>query len=59
MYVASGDNGPGWVGGIGNGGQYMMALPKLDLSVAVLSGGYDSAHQGREARAILVDVIGS
>lgn len=58
LYVASDDNGPGWIGGIGNGGQYVMALPELDLSVAVLSGGYDSAHQGREARAVLTDVIG-
>lgn len=57
-YVTAGDSHPRWVGGIGNGGQSVMALPELDLSVAVLAGGYDSADQGREARAILADVIG-
>ena len=59
MYIASVPGSPQWIGGIGNGGQYLMVLPELDLTIAVLSGGYDSPHQGHEARAILVDVIGS
>lgn len=58
-YATSGETGPRWVGGIGNGGQYMMALPDADLSVTVLSGGYDRTDQGREARAVLTDVIDS
>ena len=57
IYVANLPGVPRWIGGIGNGGQHVMALPDLDLTVVVLSGGYDTADQGHEARSILADVI--
>ncbi|WP_084039438.1 serine hydrolase [Demequina sp. NBRC 110053] len=51
--------GPGWRGGIGNGGQYVMALPSLDAVAVVLTGAYDAAgaEQGAEARAVVRDVL--
>ncbi len=54
---APGGAGPGWRGGIGNGGQYVMALPDSGIVAAVLTGAYDQPDQGVEARAVLSEVI--
>jgi CubicO group peptidase (beta-lactamase class C family) len=48
-----------WIGGIGWGGQFLFAFPKLDLVVAINCGNYHKplAQQTSVARAILSEVV--
>lgn len=48
-----------WVGGIGWGGQYLFAFPKLDLAVAMNCGIYHQpvTEQIAIARAVLAEVV--
>ena len=44
------------VSAVGNGGQRLFVLPRLDLAVAVLAGNYDASDQWRPPMAVLRDV---
>jgi CubicO group peptidase (beta-lactamase class C family) len=48
-----------WIGGVGWGGQQLMAFPELDLAVAVNCGNYHKTgpEQGMVVRAAVVDVV--
>jgi CubicO group peptidase (beta-lactamase class C family) len=45
------------VSAMGNGGQRLVLLPRLELAVAVTAGNYDSADGWRPAMAVLRDVL--
>jgi CubicO group peptidase (beta-lactamase class C family) len=61
--VVATDDGAGgttWeptVSAVGNGGQRLFLLPRLNLVVAVLAGNYDSPEQWRPPLAVLRDVL--
>jgi CubicO group peptidase (beta-lactamase class C family) len=48
-----------WVGGIGWGGQYLLAFPNLDLAVAVNCGNYHKplAEQSGVLRTVLAEIV--
>ena len=45
------------INAIGNGGQRLFLLPRLDLVVAVTAGNYDDPNQGRPPTIVLRDLI--
>ena len=45
------------ISAIGNGGQRMFLLPRLDLVLAVTAGNYDTADQWRPALVVLRDIL--
>jgi CubicO group peptidase (beta-lactamase class C family) len=45
------------IGAIGNGGQRLFLLPRLDLVVAVTAGNYDDPNQARPPMVVLRDLI--
>jgi hypothetical protein len=45
------------VAGLGNGGQRLLVLPELDLTVSVTAGNYDDPDQGRAPQTVLEQVI--
>jgi CubicO group peptidase (beta-lactamase class C family) len=48
-----------WIGGVGWGGQYLLAFPALDLAVAMNCGNYHKplTEQSSVARAVLAEVV--
>jgi hypothetical protein len=45
------------INAIGNGGQRLFLLPRLELVVAVIAGNYDDPNQGRPPMVVLRDLI--
>lgn len=45
------------ISAVGNGGQRLFILPRVDLAVAVTAGNYDAADQWRPPTVVLRDVI--
>jgi CubicO group peptidase (beta-lactamase class C family) len=45
------------VAGLGNGGQRLVILPDLDLTVAITAGNYDDPNQGRTPLTVIEQVI--
>lgn len=45
------------INAVGNGGQRLFLLPRLELVVAVTAGNYDDPNQGRPPMAVLRDII--
>ncbi|XVV10974.1 serine hydrolase [Actinoplanes sp. CA-131856] len=49
--------GDGFVGGMGNGGQRLLALPDRGLAVGIVTGNYDRPDQARVPTVLLEQVI--
>jgi CubicO group peptidase (beta-lactamase class C family) len=45
------------INAVGNGGQRLFLLPRLELVVAVTAGNYDDPNQGRPPMVVLRDLI--
>lgn len=46
-----------WIGGIGNGGQRLLALPDLDISIVLTAGAYGSAGIHRDENELLLQIL--
>ncbi len=46
-----------WIAGIGNGGQRLYVLPRLDLLIVITAGNYNRRDQGTPPNRVLTEVV--